>query len=556
MAFQKIKPVPLQNAMNAVIYARYSSDKQTENSIDGQLRACQQYAEQHGYSIVGEYIDRAMSGTNDNRPEFQRMIEDSAKQQFAFIIVYRFDRFSRNRYDSAIYKKKLEAVGVRVLSASEQIGDGDEGIILESIYEAMDEAYSRRLSRITKRGMREAAIKGLWTGGVVPLGYKVEDQRLVIDERTAPIVRQIFELYASGLTKRQVADALNAKGYRTKHGKLFTHANFTSIMRNTMYYGDYAFDDVERTCPAIVDKALFDRVQRIETANKKCFGRKVEDTFFLLGGKLFCGYCGSAMIGDSGTSQSGDRHFYYTCGKRKKAHTCKKRSERKGFIEWYVCEQTVNFVLAEPNIKMIAQRVADKAAEENRSDAIPELEKRVRAINDELDRLTDVLIQSPTASVSRRVNERSAALEQELATVEKELSQLRLRQSLVITAENVEQYLRQFCKGDLLDEEFQRRLINTLINCVYLFDDKLVIYYNIRGCQQVSHIELLSDMDELVDPDEAGNCSDSIGYGEPQENPCKHYVFKGFSVYKTKNNFKKNIIISLHCFARLQISTE
>lgn len=159
-----------------VIYARYSSDKQTENSIDGQLRCCRQYAEQYGYTIIGEYIDRAKSGTSDNRPQFQQMIADSKKQSFKFVIVYRFDRFARNRVDSVIYKKELEKNGARVLSTTEHIGDGEEGAIIEAIYEAMDEAYSKRLSKITKRGMREAAMKGLCTGGNIPLGYKVEDR--------------------------------------------------------------------------------------------------------------------------------------------------------------------------------------------------------------------------------------------------------------------------------------------------------------------------------------------------------------------------------------------
>lgn len=272
MAFAKIRPVPLANISNAVIYARYSSEKQTENSIDGQLRECKKYCDFHGYNIINEYIDRAASGTTDNRPEFQRMIEDSAKQQFAYVIVYRFDRFARNRFDSAIYKKKLEQNGVRVLSVSENIGDGDEGIILESIYEAMDEAYSRRLSRITKRGMRETALKGLWTGGIVPLGYKVENRRLVIESREAAAVRLIFERYVQGKTKKQIADELNAAGYRTKNGKPFTHSNFTTVMRNKMYYGNYNFEDVERACPAIVSKELFDQVQQLQEINKKCFG--------------------------------------------------------------------------------------------------------------------------------------------------------------------------------------------------------------------------------------------------------------------------------------------
>lgn len=170
---------------NVVIYARYSSDKQTEQSIEGQLRYCYQYAEQHDYRVVGEYIDRAISGTSDRRPQFQQMISDAEKKQFKYVLVWKLDRFARNRYDSAIYKTKLKKSGVKVLSVTEGIGDGDESIILEAVLEAMAETYSRQLSQNVKRGMHESALKGLSTGGTVPYGYKLRDGRLVIDEPAA-----------------------------------------------------------------------------------------------------------------------------------------------------------------------------------------------------------------------------------------------------------------------------------------------------------------------------------------------------------------------------------
>ena len=116
---------------NAVIYARYSSSSQQEQSIDGQLRYCYQYAAARGYRVVGEYIDRAMSGTSaDRRAEFQRMIADSKKGQFQAVLVWKLDRFSRNRYDSIIYKTKLKNNGVHVLSVTEGIGEGSESNIM------------------------------------------------------------------------------------------------------------------------------------------------------------------------------------------------------------------------------------------------------------------------------------------------------------------------------------------------------------------------------------------------------------------------------------------
>ena len=126
----------------AVIYARYSSDTQTEQSIEGQLRVCQQYAKANNILIVGTYIDRAMTGTNDLRPDFQRMIKDSSKHQWDMVLVYKLDRFSRNKYEMAIHRKQLKDNGVKILSAMENIPETPEGILLESLLEGMNQYYS------------------------------------------------------------------------------------------------------------------------------------------------------------------------------------------------------------------------------------------------------------------------------------------------------------------------------------------------------------------------------------------------------------------------------
>ncbi len=521
MAVKKIKPVPVECASNAVIYLRYSSDKQTENSIDGQRRICYEYCAQKGFNIISEYAERAISGTSDDRPEFQRMIDDSKKQQFAFIVVYRFDRFARSKYDSTIYKKELEDYGVRVLSATEHVGDGDEGRILEAIYEAMDENYSRRLSRITKRGMREAAFKGLWTGGNVPLGYKVEDRKLVIDPKTALIIQLIFKRYSEGRTKTQIAAELNENGYRTKQGKEFNCSNFSTIISNKMYYGCYDFDDVKRNCPAIITKEEFDKVQDMLSANKRCFGRKVSDAFFALSGKAFCGHCGAALIGDCGTSRNGSKHYYYTCGKKKKVRkSCDKKSEQKIFLEWYVCAKTVEYVLNPERIKVIAKNVAESAKKNSGSGREEALEKQLRNIDRELEKVVDAIVNTSVPAVIKKINERAETLEKQQKAVEAELASIRLHQELQITAADVESFLLSLKKGDLSDEDFRRRLINTLVNCVYVFDDKVVIYYNIRNMKQVSFPVMISDLDSIEknqDTFSPSSCSDSTTQGEPKK---------------------------------------
>lgn len=131
-----------------VIYARYSSDSQTEQSIDGQLRVCKEYAKKNGYEIVAEYIDRAMTGTNDNRPDFQRMIKDSFNKKWEYVLVYKFDRFSRDKYQSTLHKHTLKQNGVKVISAMENIPDTPEDIILESLLEGFEQANGHNSLKI------------------------------------------------------------------------------------------------------------------------------------------------------------------------------------------------------------------------------------------------------------------------------------------------------------------------------------------------------------------------------------------------------------------------
>lgn len=155
--------------MKAVIYARYSSDNQREESIEGQLRECTAYCDKNDITVLRTYIDRAMSAKTDHRPDFQRMIKDSAKGLFDAIIVWKLDRFARNRYDSAHYKAQLRKYGVKVLSATENISDGPEGIILESMLEGMAEYYSAELAEKVIRGHTENALKCKYNGGPQPL---------------------------------------------------------------------------------------------------------------------------------------------------------------------------------------------------------------------------------------------------------------------------------------------------------------------------------------------------------------------------------------------------
>ena len=217
---------------NAVIYARFSSDRQREESIEGQLRECREYADKNGIRVIDSYIDRALSASKDTdkRLDFQRMIRDSGRHLFDTVLVWKLDRFARNRYDSAHYKNILKKNGVRVVSATEHITEGPEGIILESMLEGMAEYYSAELSEKIHRGQKDNALKGRNNGGRIPLGFRLgDDKRLEIDPATAPIVQEIFKRYAEGETIRTIVDDLNSRGLKTSRGYKFAYPSFNTL---------------------------------------------------------------------------------------------------------------------------------------------------------------------------------------------------------------------------------------------------------------------------------------------------------------------------------------
>ena len=319
--------------MKAVIYARYSSDNQREESIEGQIRECTAFAEKNDITVLKHYIDRAYSARTDHRPAFQEMIKDSDKHLFDMVIVWKLDRFSRDRYDSARYKVLLKKNNVRVVSATEVISSGADGILLESVLEGFAEYYSADLAEKVTRGMTENALKCKFNGGSMPIGYVIdEEQHFQIDPLTAPFVLEAFKRYIEGATMKELIDFFNEKGIKNKSGGDINYNSIQRMLNNRRYIGEYAFRDivVPDGIPAIVPKELFDRVQAKLAKNKKSPARHKAEEDYLLTTKLFCGCCGAYMCGESGKGRSGEVHRYYKCVSIKKRRTiCNKKSVRK-----------------------------------------------------------------------------------------------------------------------------------------------------------------------------------------------------------------------------------
>ena len=380
--------------LRAVIYARYSSSSQREESIEGQIRDCTAYAERNGYMVIGAYADRAISGTTDDRPEFQKMIKDSKRKQFDLVIVWKLDRFARNRYVSAKYKNQLRQNGVRVISANETISEGADGILLESMLEGMAEFYSENLKENVLRGLSVNAEKCKWNGGTLPIGYIVdEEQRLQPNRLTAPYVVEAFKMYDEGHTLTQIRDHLNGKGLTNTKGRPLTYGSIQHMLSNRRYIGEYAYRDtiVPDGIPAIVPLDLFERVQEKLDKNKKAPARAKADEAYLLTTKLFCGHCGTAMNGESGKSRNGTVHRYYKChAVKKKLNDCKKKSVRKEWIEDLVVNATMEMLQDDDAIEAIVSMLMRLQDEE--STDLPMYEKQLKQTETAIDNIVTAVM--------------------------------------------------------------------------------------------------------------------------------------------------------------------
>lgn len=453
--------------LKAVIYARYSSDNQREESIDGQLRECKEFAEHSGITIVGTYIDRALSAKTDNRPEFQRMIKDSYKELFDIIIVWKLDRFSRDRYDSAHYKRILKKNGVKVISAKENISQGSDGILLESLLEGMAEYYSAELAEKVKRGLTENALKGKVNGGYRIIGYTVDkDRRLQIDPVFAPIVQEVFTLYADGKKMKEILDILVKHGVTTNYSKSISLNTIQRMLSNRRYIGEYKFGEVviPDAIPALVDKDLFERVQEMMDKNKRAPSRHKAEDDYLLTTKLFCGKCGAMMNGESGTSHTTTTHRYYKCVNARKKK-CDKKTIKKDLLENIVIKKVVEFLADDTVIERLAETLYK--LQMNESSKIPRLQEQLTEAEKRIDNLVK-------AAEQGFVSESSSKRLTELETTKKQLEISILQEQIkkpLLTLEQIAFGIYKFRKLDLTTREGKQRLIDSFVNSIYLYDD-------------------------------------------------------------------------------------
>lgn len=475
-----------RNGTRAVIYARFSCDNQREESIDGQLRECNAYARSKGLLVVGNYIDRAISAKTDERPQFQKMIADSKSKAFDYVIVWKVDRFSRSRYDALKYKSVLKKHNVKVLSATEAISDGPEGILLESVLDGLAEYYSADLAEKVKRGMTDNALNGKCNGGYTTFGYDVgEDKKYVVNEVEGPIVKHIFVLYVNqNLNCSRIARRLAEEGAIDKKGNKISHNRVENVIHNRRYLGELRMNDVVNKIgfPQLVDQKIFDLAQEKRSRAHGHQGVRKAKEPYVLTGKLYCGYCGSHMVSESSQSHTGKVYFYYKCThSKKRSDECAGRAFEKNLLERMVFIGTEEMLADQKIVDAIVDFLYEK--QKQGSPYIKAMQAELDDVNMRYKNILEIL--ETGGGAFEAFKERCSELENRRKKIEADMARERALNPFV-EREGFYTILDFYRSLDINDENDRERLISTFVNQVFVYKDRVDVYLTLKG--HVAHV--------------------------------------------------------------------
>ena len=483
--------------VKGVMYTRFSSDNQRDESIDAQIRAIRDYAQKNDIMIVGEYVDRARSAMTDNRPEFLQMIADAAKKEFDVVLVHKLDRFARNRQDSIGYRMQLKRHGVSLISILEYLdSDSPESVILESVLEAMAEYYSLNLAREVRKGMHENALKGIHTGGIPPLGYNVdpETRMLVINEDEAKIVRLIFQRIVEGTGYTVLINELNALGYRSKVGNHFSNNSLNAILVNEKYVGTYVFNrsmtktldgkrsnkskdpseilKIEGVVPPIVGKDDFEKVRDIMQSRRHSQRGKVSAIeIYLLSGKIICGVCGNKYVGNrKRDGRNKALQVRYGCNRRHRGTkvACDNKEIRREYIEAFVIDKLAEQIFNEELVRVITEYYNQKIKENAgvNDSHIVALRRKSKELGRKINNILNLMADSGSNALMGKLHD----LEEEQRQVGEQIARLSRKTVEYVT----EEYIRElFQKGR---ELLQNKTLPSLKKLIQIFVDSVIIY--------------------------------------------------------------------------------
>lgn len=453
----------------AVIYARFSSHNQREESIEQQVAECKKYAVANGIKIVEIYADSAKSGRSDHRPQFQRMQRDAKKGKFNTILAYKSNRIARNMLNAMIFENEMDQYNVRVLYAKEEFGNNAAGRFALRTMMNVNQFFSENMGEDIKRNQTDNAMN-CRANGPASFGYKAgADGKFVIDEERAAIVREIFARVAGGEAFIDIAIDFNSRGIKTQRGNEWGKSSFAKIIRNERYIGVYIFDDIriEGGMPPIISEELFYKVQkRLEQKNGPTT-RNRDSAPYLLTGKLFCGECESHMKGMSGTSKGGSSHYYYVCNEQRTKGTCDKKATKRDYVEREIARGIKEYILQDDVIEWLADVVEEYRKEQKNNPELLTLQDRLSDVKISIKNMLAAIEQG---IVTETTKDRLIELEAEQSKLKSNITLLK-SEHLNVTRDQVKIWLESFKNGSIDDKDYQAKLFNSFLLKAYLYDD-------------------------------------------------------------------------------------
>lgn len=467
-----------------VAYLRYSSENQGKTSIEYQKSEVEKYCEQNSLVLMGCYVDEAYSGKNDRRPEFRMMLEDArSNPEWNTILVYELSRFTRNMFDALKYKEELRRLGIKVISIKESCTVDDPGGFHECVIDMMNEQESYRTARRARSSLASKSKKAKHCGGVPPLGYDVFEDKLVINESEAMIVKSIFEMCLAGYSYQKMADQLNSKGLQTKAGNPFTKHSFSDILRQKKYIGTYIWNRrqakgrdgkgnnhaeksleeqtiIEGGCPQIIDLETFQKVAAKLAERRNGSADSKSRRHYMLGGQkiIKCKICGRHMVGHVSYSH-GNQYIIYHCP-NKGAHKCDNKDISADALETYVaCILVDNYItprrLSEVNALLKGSLDSDECKIER---------NRLQSVKKQITNIANAIAKR---GMSDALDIKLQALEQEQRVLERSLEEMKIKVRK-ITDKNIKPLRKKLFKtlmksNDLEVRKFIRKAIEEIL---------------------------------------------------------------------------------------------
>lgn len=508
----------------AVIYARFSSHNQREVSIEQQVKECQKFAASNNLRVVEIYADKAVTGKTDRRTNFQRMMKDAARGKFQYVIAWKSNRMGRNMLEAMINDARLRDLGIRTLYTEEDFDDTAAGRFALRNMMNVNQFYSENMAEDIKRGLDDNAEKCM-VNGALGLGFKKgEDGRYAIDGPKAAIVREIFERVAALEPFVDIYNDLNARGLRTSTGKPWNRSSFHRMLVNERYRGVYIWGDTRVECgiPRIVSDALFFKVQEVLKTKKNAQGRHRENGDYLLTGKLFCGHCGSPMVGISGTSKTGAKHYYYICQKKRLEKSCDKKTARRDWIEQKVAEAVKENVMQQEVIDWLLDGYENFLKQHRKDSLLLSYEEDLAGVQKAIKNVMSAIEQG---IITPTTKERLVELENDRLQLEANIA-LEKASLVDVPRDHIEFWLHSFMDGNVASKRYQAKLIDAFVQSVYLYDDTLKIVCNYTG--KNNSITISFDEVDSVESSTAPECSYSLPSPPPlgsQTNSATIYLW-------------------------------